>query len=300
MPNKSERDEHDIVAKPLRHPGRWVSATLITVVLGAFLWSLLTVDSIDHDMIAKYLFSPLILNGAILTVILTAASMAIATVLATLLAVMKLSENRLLRILATGYIEFFRGTPLLLQIVFWGYLGIIYPHIVIGIPFTDIVFFDQPTSMVISSITAGLIALSLNEAAYAAEIVRAGILSVDKGQVEAATSLGMTSSRTMRRIVLPQAMRVIIPPMGNETISMLKSTSLLQVIAVGELYAVANIISSQNLAQIELLVVAGFWYMVMNTILGFPQRYLERRYGRGFEPSGNAMTRTTRGVMSVG
>lgn len=300
MTTKPSHDEHDIVAKPLRHPGRWVAATLITLILGSFVWSLLTVDSIDHDMIAKYLFSPLILKGALLTVILTAASMAIATVLATLLAVMKLSENRLLRILATGYIEFFRGTPLLLQIVFWGYLGIIYKHIVIGIPFTDIVFFDQPTSAVISSITAGLIALSLNEAAYAAEIVRAGILSVDKGQVEAAKSLGMTSSRTMRRIVLPQAMRVIIPPMGNETISMLKSTSLLQVIAVGELYAVANIISSQNLAQIELLVVAGFWYMVMNTILGFPQRYLERRYGRGFEPSGNAMTRTTRGVMSVG
>jgi polar amino acid transport system permease protein len=148
--------------------------------------------------------------------------------------------------------------------------------------------------------TTMLLALVLFNGVYLAEIVRAGIQGLPKGQVEAAKSLGMTSSRTMRRIVLPQAMRVIIPPMGNETISMLKSTSLLQVIAVGELYAVANIISSQNLAQIELLVVAGFWYMVMNTILGFPQRYLERRYGRGFEPSGNAMTRTTRGVMSVG
>jgi polar amino acid transport system permease protein len=224
--------------------------------------------------------------------------MVIATALATALAVMKLSDNRLLRIVATGYIEFFRGTPLLLQIVFWGYLGIIYPNITIGIPFTNIIWFNQPTSVVISSFSAGLIALSLNEAAYAAEIVRAGILSVDKGQNEAAKSLGMSGWYTMRRIVLPQAMRVILPPMGNETISMLKSTSLLQVIAVSELYTIANQISSQNLAQIELLVVAGFWYLVLNTILGFPQRALERKFGRGFET--NALTRTAKVGINVG
>lgn len=275
--------EHDVVAKPLRHPWRIVWAVVLLAVVGIFVWSLVTAKTINHEIIGQYLFNPMILQGAVLTVWITALAMVIATILATLLAVMKLSDNPLLRIIATAYIEFFRGTPLLLQIVFWGYLGIIYPHIVLGVPFTSVVWFDQPTSMVISSFAAGLIALSLNEAAYAAEIVRAGILSVDKGQSEAAKSLGMSSWYTMRRIVLPQAMRVIIPPMGNETISMLKSTSLLQVIAVAELYTVANQISSQNLAQIELLVVAGFWYLVMNTILGFPQRYLERRFGRGFE-----------------
>jgi polar amino acid transport system permease protein len=169
----------------------------------------------------------------------------------------------------------------------------------LGVPFTSVVWFDQPTATVVTSFTAGLLALSLNEAAYAAEIVRAGILSVDKGQAEAAKSLGMNSWYTMRRIVLPQAMRVIIPPMGNETISMLKSTSLLQVIAVSELYTVASQISAQNLAQIELLVVAGFWYLVMNTILGFPQRYLERRYGRGFDSESSSMLRTGKGRTNV-
>jgi len=283
MSKQEAKHDGDIVAKPLRHPWRVVGAAVLLLVTGAFIWSLVAAPTINHEVIFKYLFDPMILQGAVLTVWITILAMVIATLLATLLAVMKLSENPLLRFIATAYIEFFRGTPLLLQIVFWGYLGIIYPHIVLGLPFTSVVWFDQPTATVISSFAAGLIALSLNEAAYAAEIVRAGILSVDKGQAEAAKSLGMGGWYTMRRIVLPQAMRVIIPPMGNETISMLKSTSLLQVIAVAELYTVANQISSQNLAQIELLVVAGFWYLVMNTILGFPQRYLERRFGRGFD-----------------
>ena len=285
-------DEHDIVAKPLRHPGRVVAAVLITVILAAIVWSLVTNKNVNHQIIFQYLFDPMILQGALLTVWLTVLSMVIATLLATALAVMKLSENVLLRVVATGYIEFFRGTPLLLQIVFWGYLGIIYPNITLGIPFTKIMFIDQPTSVVITSFAAGLIALSLNEAAYSAEIVRAGILSVDSGQAEAAKSLGMSGWYTMRRIVLPQAMRVILPPMGNETISMLKSTSLLAVIAVPELYTTATQISSQNLAQIELLVVAAFWYLVMNTILGFPQRYLEKRFGRGFSPRTSVLTRT--------
>jgi polar amino acid transport system permease protein len=293
-------NEHDIVAKPLRHPWRIAAAVLFTVFLGLFVWSLVSSENIRKEKIVEYLFSPLILNGAVLTVGITVVAMVVSTIMATLLAIMKLSDNRLLRVLATGYIEFFRGTPLLLQIVFWGFLGIIYKDIVIGIPFTDVIFFSAPTHTVIAPLTAGVIALSLNEAAYAAEIVRAGIMSVENGQVEAAKSLGISSGHTMRRIVLPQAMRVIIPPMGNETISMLKSTSMLQVIAVAELYTVATQISSQNYAQVELLVVAGFWYLVMNTILGFPQRYLERRYGRGFTPSGNAMTRTSKGVMSVG
>lgn len=286
--------QHDIVAKPLRHPGRLVAAAVLTLLLGALVWALISAPTVNHEVIAKYLFDPMILQGAGLTVWLTVLSMTIATLLATTLAVMKLSENVLLRVIATSYIEFFRGTPLLLQIVFWGYLGIIFPNITLGIPFTGLVFFDQPTSLVISSFTAGLIALSLNEAAYAAEIVRAGIMSVDSGQSEAAKSLGMSSWYTMRRIVLPQAMRVILPPMGNETISMLKSTSLLAVIAVSELYTTATQISSQNLAQIELLVVAAFWYLVMNTILGFPQRYLERRFGRGFTPNGGGLTRSTK------
>ena len=276
----------DVVAIPLRHPWRWISGGIATALLLSFIWAVFSAKSIQHDIVTKFLFDPRILVGMGVTVVVTVVCMFIATILATLLAVMKLSDNPLQRWLATGFIEFFRGTPLLLQIVFWGYLGIIFPQLILGVPYTEIVFLSGKTSDLIPAIVAGIIALSLNEAAYSAEIVRAGILAVDGGQVEAAKSLGMSSPYTMRRIVLPQAMRVIIPPMGNEFIGMLKNTSLLQVIAVAELYTAASTISSANLAQIELLMVSGFWYLVMTTVLGVPQRALERRYGRGFEVVG--------------
>ena len=276
----------DVVAVPLRHPGRWVAGILAVGLLLNFVYAVVSADSIQHDLVVKYLFDPRILQGAGMTVLVTIICMSIGAILATLLAVMKLSANPLLRWLATGFIEFFRGTPLLLQIVFWGYLGIIFPELFLGIPFTDIIFISGETSDIIPALVAGVIALSLNEAAYSAEIVRAGILAVDQGQTEAAKSLGMSSRYTMRRIVLPQAMRVIIPPMGNEFIGMLKNTSLLQVIAVAELYTQASAISSANLAQIELLIVSGFWYLLMTPILGFPQRSLEKKFGRGFEAVG--------------
>lgn len=272
----------DIVAVPLRHPWRWVSAIIIVVLLGLFVYSLWASPNINHSIVAQYLFNGKVIKAAGLTVYLTVISMFIGAFLAIVLAIMKLSSNPVLKSISTLYIGFFRGTPLLLQIVFWGYLGIIYPTIDIRIPFTDVVWWSEKTSLVFTSLIAGVIALSLNEAAYAAEIVRAGILSVDTGQTEAAKSLGMSNGYTLRRIVLPQSMRVIIPPMGNEFISMLKNTSLLQVVAVMELYARTSQISSQNLAQVELLVVAGFWYLVMTTILSVPQNYLEQRYGRGF------------------
>lgn len=276
----------DVVAVPLRHPWRWISGIVATLLLGSFIWALYSAKSIQHELIVKFLFDRRILQGMVVTLVVTVVCMVIAVVLATVLAIMKLSANPLQRWLATGFIEFFRGTPLLLQIVFWGYLGIIFPKLFLGIPFTDIIFVSGKTSDIIPAIVAGVIALSINEAAYSAEIVRAGILSVDSGQVEAAKSLGMSGGYTMRKIVLPQAMRVIIPPIGNEFIGMLKNTSLLQVIAVAELYTAASTISSANLAQIELLVVSGFWYLVMTTVLGFPQRALERRYGRGFASVG--------------
>ena len=284
----------DVVARPLRHPWRWVFGGVALALLLTFIWSLFMAESIQHKIVVQYLFDQRILIGMIVTLVVTVVCMLIATILATILAIMKLSDNPLLRWLATGFIEFFRGTPLLLQIVFWGYLGIIFPNIVLGIPFTDVIFQSWQTSQVIPAILAGIIALSLNEAAYSAEIVRAGILAVDAGQVEAAKSLGMTGGYTMRKIVLPQAMRVIIPPMGNEFIGMLKSTSLLQVIAVAELYTAASTISAQNLAQIELLVVSGFWYLVMTTVLGFPQRALERKYGKGFAAAGGRMLKVVR------
>ena len=271
----------DVVALPLRHPGRWVASVVVLALAVSVLGSLWRNPNIDHAAVAQYFADERVLKGVLLTIILTALSMSSATVLAVLLAVMRLSANPILRTIALLYIWFFRGTPLLVQVVFWGYLGLLYARLGIGIPFTSVTFVSAETNTIVTPFIAGVLALALNEAAYASEIVRAGLLSVDPGHVEAAHSLGMAPGYTLRRIVLPQAMRVIIPPMGNQTISMLKNTALLELIAVHELYTQTSLISSQNLRQVELLIVASIWYLIMTTVLSFPQYYLERHFGRG-------------------
>ncbi|WP_329331418.1 amino acid ABC transporter permease [Streptomyces sp. NBC_00663] len=273
--------QHDVAAAPRRHPGRWIAAATLGLLCAGWVLSLWGNHNIDHATIADFLFDGRIVQGVLLTVALTACSMLLATALAITLAVMRLSANPVLRVVSWAYTWFFRGTPLLVQIVFWGYLGLLYEKISLGIPFTSIQFFSADTNVIVTPFVAGLLALGMNEAAYASEIVRAGLLSVDHGQVEAAHSLGMSPAYTLRRIVVPQAMRVIIPPMGNETISMLKNTALLQLIAVPELYTRASWISAQNLSQVELLIVASAWYLVLTSVLSIPQYYLERRYGRG-------------------
>jgi polar amino acid transport system permease protein len=179
------------------------------------------------------------------------------------------------------FVWVFRGTPLLVQIIFFGFLGALFPTITLGIPFTDVVLFSQPTSAVISGTTAAVLALSLNEMAYAAEVVRGGILGVDPGQDEAARAIGMTPGMAMRRVVLPQAMRTIIPPMGNETITMLKSTALVSVIAGRDLMTAVQTVYQQNYKVIPLLVVAAIWYLALVSLLSVGQFFLERRFGRG-------------------
>ena len=278
---ESRSTEHDIIAVPLRHPGRWISAGVLLILFVALITSLWTNPNVQHDIVSEFFLDGRIFKGVWMTIAITALSMVIGTILAVVFAVMRMSANPILRTFAWLYVWFFRGTPLLVQIVFWGYLGLLYSQISAGIPFTDIEFFSINTNTLVPAFVGGVIALSLNEGAYAAEIVRAGMLSIDGGQREAAYSLGMSPGYTLRRIILPQAMKVIIPPMGNETISMLKSTSLLVIVAVPELYTAATQISSNNLAQIELLVVASAWYLIMTSILSVPQYYLERRYGRG-------------------
>lgn len=277
----AENDSDDVVAVPLRHPGRWLSAALLALVLGALAHSLWTNPNIIHAIIFEYLFDGRIIKGVWITIAVTTLSMVVATLLSVILAVMRMSDNPVLRMVSWLYVWFFRGTPLLVQIVFFGYLGLLYSQISMGVPFSEIQFFSVDTNVLIPALVGGVIALSLNEAAYAAEIVRAGLLSIDNGQREAAESLGMTPGYTLRRIVLPQAMKVIIPPMGNETISMLKNTSLLAIVAVPELYTAASQISASNLAQVELLIVASMWYLFMTSVLSVPQYYLERKYGRG-------------------
>lgn len=274
-------DPDDIVAVPLRHPWRWVIAAVLLVAFVGLAVSLWRNPNVHHPTISEFIFSPRILSGVVLTLVLTVVAMLVSTVLGVLLAVMRLSHNPVMNVLAWLYVWVFRGTPLLIQIVFWGYLGLLYSQISLGIPFTDFTVFSVDTNTLIPALTAGLLALTLNQAAYSAEIVRAGMLSVDEGQHEAAYSVGMSPLFTLFKVVLPQAMRVIIPPMGNETISMLKNTSLLSVIAVLELYTVATQISSQSLRQVEMLVVVSSWYLFLTSVLSIPQYYLERHFGRG-------------------
>ena len=212
---------------------------------------------------------------------LTVAAMTLGLVLGTLVAVMRLSDDPVLYGLSSLFVWVFRGTPLLVQIIFWGYAGALYQHVMVGIPFTGVTFFQADTNTLLTPAVAALLALGLNEAAYASEIVRAGIRSVDAGQTEAAHSLGMRPALTMRRIVLPQAMRVIIPPLGNETINMLKMTALVSVIAAHDLMSNIQDVYGQNYQVIPMLVVASLWYLALVSVLSVPQAWLERRYGRG-------------------
>jgi polar amino acid transport system permease protein len=199
---------------------------------------------------------------------------------------MRLSPNPLLSGTSWLYIWFFRGTPVLVQILFWGYISALYPRLSLGIPFGP-QFVHFSANSAITPFVAGMLALGLNEGAYMAEIVRAGIISVEEGQTEAAQSLGMTRLQTMRRIVLPQAMRVIVPPTGNETISMLKTTSLVVVIAYFELTVAVQTIYSRTFQTIPLLIVAALWYLALTSVLSVGQMFIERRFGRGFALGGN-------------
>jgi polar amino acid transport system permease protein len=231
-------------------------------------------------VVGEYLFDERILEGLRVTIELTVIAMAIGIFLGIVLAVMRLSPNPLVSGGSWLYIWFFRGTPVLVQLLFWYNIAALYPKIALGIPFGP-AFVHPDANALITPFTAAILGLGLNEGAYMAEIVRAGIISVPEGQGDAARSLGMTRLETMRRIVLPQAMRVIIPPTGNETISMLKTTSLVSVIAVADLLYAAQNIYSQNFKTIQLLTVASIWYIVCTSVLYVGQYYLERYYGRG-------------------
>ncbi len=269
-----------IKAIPQRHPWRYVSAAVLLVLAAMLLNSFLTNPAWDWSTVWHYLFSPQILKGVWLTVWVTIASMVIGIVLGVVLAVMRLSVNPIVKGVAWIYIWFFRGTPVLVQIIFWVFLGQVYRYLSLGVPFgPQLLYFN--TTELIPVLVGGLLALGLNEGAYMAEIVRSGITSVDPGQTEAAEALGMTRLRVMRRIVLPQAMRIIVPPTGNETISMLKTTSLLSVAAILELFGTAQLIYGSNYKQIPLLVVASIWYLAFTSVMSVGQYFLERRFGRG-------------------
>jgi polar amino acid transport system permease protein len=269
-----------IKAVPVRHTGRWVAAVVVLAIAAGILYTFVTAPNLKWDVVRHYLFHRLILQGVVTTLELTVLAMLIGIVLGVVLAVMRLSPNPVMSWVSWIYIWFFRGTPVLVQIFFWFNLALVLPHIGFGIPLSSIQW-QANTNTLVPAFMAATLGLGLNEAAYMAEIVRAGLISVEHGQTEAAQALGMTRSLVMRRIVLPQAMRVIIPPTGNETISMLKTSSLAFVAAVPELFTRSQQIASATFEVIELAIVASIWYLAMTSLLTIGQYYLERYFGRG-------------------
>ncbi|MDJ0316908.1 MULTISPECIES: amino acid ABC transporter permease [Arthrobacter] len=292
-------DLERIDAVPVRHPWRWVGAAFILLVLVMVIQSMTTNEKFYWETFRTYLFDVLVIQGVGWTLVLTVSSMAIAIVLAILLAFMRQSENPLFRYVAWVWVWFFRGTPVYTQLLFWGSVGVLYPKIILGVPFGPELF-SWDTSTVITATVGAIVGLGLNESAYLAEIFRAGLKSVDNGQMEAAEALGMRRSKVMWRIILPQAMRVIIPPTGNETIGMLKTTSLVLAVPFTlDLTFVTNALASRTFLPIPLLMVAAFWYLLITSVLMVGQFYVERHFGKGIDNVMKAPVKATAAAASA-
>jgi polar amino acid transport system permease protein len=281
-PTESDPTESEpIKAIRLRHPWRTVLAVVLILILALFVIDAARRPAYDWPSVAKYIFDRRISEAAVNTLQLMIYSMVIAIVLGVILAVMRLTPNPVVKSVAWFYLWVFRGTPVYVQLVFWGLLAVIYQRIEIGIPFMQ-PWYSFETNAALNTFALAVIGLALNEASYMSEIVRAGLLSVNRGQEEAATALGMSWIQTMRRIILPQAMRVIIPPTGNEVISMLKTTSLVTAVPYSfDLYTRSRDISAETFNPIPMLIVASIWYLFFTSILMVGQYFLEKRFARG-------------------
>jgi len=262
---------------PLRRPWTWAASAFTVLVACGVFYSVATNPGFQWPVVAKYMLDEEILAGLARTLELTVAAMAMGLIIGTLLAVMRLSGNPLLSTLSWLYIWFFRSVPVLVQLIFWYNFGALYPRIMLQIPFGPVLY-SASTNAVITPLTAALAGLGLAQAAYTAEVIRAGIVSVPQGQTRAAKALGMRWATIFFRIIFPQAMRVIIPPVGNEVISMVKNTSLVSVIALAELLYTAQLIYSRTYETIPLLIVASLWYLVIVSVLSVGQHFLERHY----------------------
>ncbi|MBV2353215.1 amino acid ABC transporter permease [Streptomyces sp. J2-1] len=263
-----------VKAIPVRHYGRYVSAVVALALLAAIVYAF-SQGKINWGAVPDYFFDHRILTGVGKTLLLTVLSMVIGIVGGIVLAVMRLSKNPVTSSIAWFYIWFFRGTPVLVQLVVWFNLGLVFQYINLGPLYKD------EWSDFMTPLLTALLGLGLNEAAYMAEICRAGLLAVDEGQTEAAHALGMSHGKTLRRIVIPQAMRVIVPPTGNEVINMLKTTSLVSVVQYPELFRYAQDIGQNSGAPVEMYFLAAAWYLIMTSVLSVGQYYVERYYARG-------------------
>jgi polar amino acid transport system permease protein len=265
----------DLVVVPRKRWGRQVAAAVILVLAGAFVWSCARNENFQWGVVADYIVDREVLKGLFRTLWLTAASMGIGILLGVLAALMKISSNPVLRTVASAYIWFFRGSPVLVQLIFWFNAAALWPRLeFVGL-------FSADTNAIITPYVAALLGLGLNEGAYMSEIIRAGILGVDRGQTQASRALGMTGYQVMRLVVLPQAMKIIVPPTANQAINMLKVTSLLSVVAIPDLLYSVQTIYSRTFETIPLLMVATIWYIVATAVLTAVQTRLERRFGRG-------------------
>jgi len=259
---------------PTRHWGRWLAAGVILAFMAWLSYVVATNKNIRWNAVGTFLHDSSILDGLKITIELTLIAMAIGVALGILLALMHLSRNPVLSIFANFYIWVFRGTPLLVQIIFWYNIALIFPRIGFG-------SLSLNTNTVVTTFVAAILALGLNEGAYMSEIVRAGILSVTHGQMDAALATGLTQRQAMRHVVIPQALRVIVPPTGNQTIGMLKTTSLVSVIAAQDLLTRSQNIYAKNFLVIELLIVASIWYLALTTIASVGQYFLEKKFAAG-------------------
>ena len=274
-------------ARMPRRYGLWLVWIITIVVAADFSWIIINNKSFEWDVVGKWLNAGSVMHGLAVTLGLTVVSMVLGVVLGLMLAIGRLSDSRLFRGMSGLYIWFFRGTPLLVQLIFWYNLSTIFPVLSLAIPFgPELVRWN--TNDLITPLTAAIAGLALNEAAYMAEIIRAGLISVDPRQMETAQSFGMTRARALRRIVIPQAMRSIIPPTGNQLISMIKATSLVSVIAMGDLLYSVQAVYNRTFEVVPLLMVAVLWYLLITSILNLGQSAIERYYGRSESRSSHA------------
>jgi len=276
----SRPDIHDVRPVPVRRYGQTIGAIALILFALLFAQSLATNENLQWPVVGQYLFHKSILSGLGMTILLTILAMLIGLTIGVVLAIMRLSESGVFKGAAWVWIWFFRGVPPLVQLIFWYNLALLFPEISLGIPLGP-KFATWNTNDLITPFSAAILGLAFTEAAYAAEMIRAGIQAVSSGQSEACATLGMSRGQTLRRIVLPQALRIVIPPIGNDTISMLKFTSLVSVLALPDLLFSAQMVYARTYQTIPLLVVATIWYLVLTTVLTFAEHAIEHRLNEG-------------------
>ncbi|MFF5504688.1 amino acid ABC transporter permease [Streptomyces roseolus] len=293
-------DPRPVTVVPVRHYARWAAAAAVIVLVSQFAHGLATNPVWEWDVFRSYFLSETIVQAVWVTLQLTAYATVLGFLLGTVLAFMRLSSSPVLQTVAWSYIWVFRSIPMIVQLVFWFNLSALYEELGVGVPFGPVLWSVDSNSL-IGTIGAAVIGLTLHQAAYAAEIVRGGVIAVDHGQQEAAAALGIPRLRQIRRIVLPQAMRAILPTAGNEIIGLLKGTSVVYVMSIGELFYQVQVIYGRNGRVIPLLLVATAWYVVLTTLLSVAQYYVERRYARGADrtPPPTPLQRARRSVRAL-